>query len=139
MSVTKDNIKFAVVGCGHIGKRHAEMISRNEQAELVGLCDIKPRELLGISQYNVPFFSSISELLNSVPEIDVVCICTPNGLHGELSIIAIEAGKHVVCEKPLTLSKSSAEEVLYKALQYSRYVFTVMQNRYSPLLYGLKT
>lgn len=132
MSVTKDNIKFAVVGCGHIGKRHAEMISRNEQAELVGLCDIKPRELLGISQYNVPFFSSISELLNSVPEIDVVCICTPNGLHGELSIIAIEAGKHVVCEKPLTLSKSSAEEVLYKALQYSRYVFTVMQNRYSP-------
>lgn len=132
MNIVTDRIKFAVTGCGHIGKRHAEMITRNEQCELVALCDIKPKDQLGISLYPVPFFSSIEKMLDSVNDIDVVCVCTPNGLHAEHSIRAIEAGKHVVCEKPLTLTKSSAEEVLYKALQYSRYVFTVMQNRYSP-------
>ena len=49
-------ITFAIVGCGHIGKRHAEMISRNPEAQLEGLCDIKLRENLGIEKYDVPFF-----------------------------------------------------------------------------------
>lgn len=50
-----EKIKFAVVGCGHIGKRHAEMISRNPEAELVALVDVKNPSLLGIEQYQVPF------------------------------------------------------------------------------------
>ena len=49
-------IKFAVIGCGHIGKRHAEMIERLEGAELSALCDIKQKEGLGIDHFNVPFF-----------------------------------------------------------------------------------
>ena len=61
-------IKFAVIGCGHIGKRHAEMISRHPEAELVALCDTKPKSELGIEKYDVPFFSSIEELLNSERE-----------------------------------------------------------------------
>ena len=48
-------IRFAVIGCGHIGKRHAEMITRDEGAELVALCDIRPKEELGIEAYAVPF------------------------------------------------------------------------------------
>ncbi len=52
-------VKFAVIGCGHIGKRHAEMIVNNDEAELVALCDIKPKEELGIEKYQVPFFSSV--------------------------------------------------------------------------------
>ena len=44
----ENKIKFAVVGCGHIGKRHAEMVTRDQDAELVALCDIRPREELGI-------------------------------------------------------------------------------------------
>ena len=47
-------IRFAVVGCGHIGKRHAEMVKREEGAELVALCDIRPQEELGIENYPVP-------------------------------------------------------------------------------------
>ena len=71
-------------------------------------------------------------MLEQVPAIDVVNICTPNGLHAEQSIMALEHRKHVVCEKPLALSKASCEAVIYKALQMHRTVFAVMQNRYSP-------
>lgn len=131
-------VKFAVVGCGHIGKRHAEMIQRNEEAELIALCDIKDKEELGLDSFDVPFYSSIEELLEAVPEADVINICTPNGLHAEQSIMALNAKHHVVCEKPLGLSKASLENVIFKALQMSKQVFAVMQNRYSPPSVWLK-
>ena len=125
-------IRFAVVGCGHIGKRHAEMIIRNEEAELVALCDIKSKKELGIENYNVPFFSSIDDLLKSDIEIDVVNVCTPNGLHAEQALKTLNKKKHVVCEKPMALSKASCEEIIFKSLQVSKNVFVVKQNRYSP-------
>ena len=96
--MSKDKIRFAVVGCGHIGKRHAEMITRDAGAELVALCDIRPQEELGIEAYPVSFFSSINDLLASDFEIDVINICTPNGLHASMAIQALEAGHHVVID-----------------------------------------
>jgi predicted dehydrogenase len=128
----EQKIKFAVVGAGHIGKRHAEMISRDEEAELVALCDPAPKEVLGIDKYNVPVFDTMEQMLSEVPDIDVVCVCTPNGLHAPQSLIALEHKKHVVCEKPMGLSKANCEAVIHKALQANRHVFGVMQNRYSP-------
>lgn len=125
-------IRFAVVGCGHIGKRHAEMIQRNEEAELVALVDIKPKEDLGLQAFEVPFYSSIEELFSKHTDIDVVNIATPNGLHAAQSLQCLEARKHIVVEKPMALSKQDAEKVIYKALQVNRHVFAVMQNRYSP-------
>lgn len=127
-----NKIKFVVVGCGHIGKRHAEMITRNAESELAGLCDILPKDKLGIDKYDVPFFNDIDALLSSGLDFDVVNICTPNGLHTEQALKALEKGKHVVCEKPMGLTKNSAEQVIYKSLQVSKHVFSVMQNRYSP-------
>lgn len=125
-------IRFAVIGCGHIGKRHAEMIKRTAGAELVALCDVRPQQDLGIDEFNVPFFSSIVSLLNSKIEIDVVNICTPNGLHAEHSLLVLEHKHHLVCEKPMALSKASCEAIIFKSLQVSRHIFCVMQNRYSP-------
>ena len=125
-------IRFAVVGCGHIGKRHAEMITRDAGAELVALCDVLPREELGIGIYEVPFFSNLEELLRSDIPIDVVNICVPNGLHAPLAIQAIETGCNVVIEKPMALTLADAERVVYKSLKYRKQVFCVMQNRYSP-------
>jgi len=125
-------IKIAVVGCGHIGKRHAEMVHRHAETELVALCDIRSREEAGVAGFDVPFFQDMRTMLEQVPCIDVVNVCTPNGLHAEQSIMALEHRKHVVCEKPLALSKASCEAVIYKALQMHRTVFAVMQNRYSP-------
>jgi predicted dehydrogenase len=125
-------IKFAVIGCGHIGKRHAEMISRNEECELVALVDVKDKSLLGIDKYNVPFFSSVEDLLAADLEIDVVNIASPNGFHAVQAMACLDARKHVVIEKPIALSKQDAERVIFKALYVHRHVFAVMQNRYSP-------
>lgn len=126
-------INFAVAGSGHIGKRHAEMIRRNPEAQLLGMCDILPASSLGLKEYSdVPFFNSATEMLAALPDVDVVCVCSPNGLHAEHSLLALENRKHVVCEKPMAITKADCEKIIYKALQVSRHVFGVMQNRYSP-------
>lgn len=125
-------IKFAVVGCGHIGRRHAALVQSNARAELVALCDIRPPEILKTENFDVPFFSSMEELLESGPDFDVVNICTPNGLHAGQAIKALDRKKHVVIEKPMALTKADAEKIIFKSMQVSRQVFCVMQNRYSP-------
>ena len=132
MAFINDKVKFAIVGCGHIGKRHAEMICRNPESVLVALCDIKDKSKLGIENYNVPFFSSIEDLLNSELNFDVLNVCTPNGLHTTHSLKALEYKKNVVCEKPMGLFTVDCESVIYKSLQVSKQLFLVMQNRYSP-------
>ncbi|HFS66585.1 MAG TPA: Gfo/Idh/MocA family oxidoreductase [Flavobacteriia bacterium] len=130
--MNNNKIKFAVIGCGHIGKRHAEMITRNPDCELVALVDIKPKEELNIEKYKIPFFKQLDDLLNSDLEIDIVSIATPNGLHAKQAIKALEAKKHVVIEKPMALNKADAERIVFKGLEVSKQIFTVMQNRYSP-------
>jgi UDP-N-acetyl-2-amino-2-deoxyglucuronate dehydrogenase len=131
-------IKFGVVGQGHIGKRHAEMVRRHPDAELVAVCDLADKNALGLTGLKEKFYSSIDELLAAHPEIDVINICTPNGLHAAQSLKALEAGKHIVCEKPMALSKADCEAVIFKALHMHKNVFCVMQNRYSPPSVWLK-
>lgn len=125
-------IRFAVIGQGHIGKRHAEMIRRNPQAELVAVCDILSKEKLGLSDISEAFYGSVDELLANEKEIDVINICVPNGLHAEFALKALNSGRHVVIEKPMALSKRDAEQVLSRSKEVGRDVFCVMQNRYSP-------
>ncbi len=131
-------VRFAVIGMGHIGKRHAEMIRRNEQAELVAVCDIISPKELGISALSEIFYNSLSELLANEKDIDVVNICVPNGLHAELALKALDSGKHVVIEKPMALSRLDSEQILARSKERGCDVFCVMQNRYSPPSVWLK-
>jgi UDP-N-acetyl-2-amino-2-deoxyglucuronate dehydrogenase len=125
-------IKFTIIGLGHIGKRHAEMVHRHPEAEIVALIDpIDPKEL-NIEQYNVPIFKSLADFVSSGIETDVISICTPNGLHSEQALMALELKKHVVIEKPMSLTKADAEKIVFNALHVHKQVFCVMQNRYSP-------
>ena len=123
-----NKIKFAVVGCGHIGKRHIEMIHRNSESELVAVCDILPMQ----DFTPTPFFNSLEKLLSSGITFDVLNICTPNGLHASMAIRGLETGHHVVIEKPMALNSHDAEKVLLLAEKQGKKVFCVMQNRYSP-------
>jgi UDP-N-acetyl-2-amino-2-deoxyglucuronate dehydrogenase len=127
-----DKVRFAIVGAGHIGKRHAEMVRRDPEAELVAMVDIRSVADCAAEDFVVPFFQTMEELLASGLEFDVVNICTPNGLHAEQALKALEAKKHVVVEKPMGLTKDQCEKVIFKSLQQSKQVFCVMQNRYSP-------
>jgi predicted dehydrogenase len=122
-------INFAVIGYGRIGKRHAAIIDGYETAKLVAVCDIKEDKKADVT---VPFFNNIKALLNANLPIDVICICTPNGLHAEHALQVLEARKNVVIEKPMALKRADCEAIIFKSLQVSRQVFCVMQNRYSP-------
>lgn len=134
-----EKIKFAVVGCGHIGKRHATMICGNDDFELVALCDIKVKSELDLDNFSTAiFFSSISEMLSSELEIDAVVIATPNGFHHQQALLVLENNCHVVIEKPMALTKIGCEQIIFKALQKHKQVFCVMQNRYSPPSIWLK-
>jgi predicted dehydrogenase len=131
-------IRFAVAGCGHIGKRHADMILNEAECELVALCDTKAKEKLSLAASDVPFFNSVDEVLSSGIEFDVLSIATPNGLHEEHALKGLAAGHHVVIEKPMALTKAGCEKIIYEALHRHKHVFCVMQNRYSPPSQWLK-
>jgi UDP-N-acetyl-2-amino-2-deoxyglucuronate dehydrogenase len=121
-------IKFAIIGFGHIGRKHYNTLLGNAEAEVVAICDpyLEEESIDGI-----PVFKDIEQMLISMPQIDVVNICTPNGLHAEQSIICINHGKHVVVEKPMSLTKKDAENVIFHALNKHVKIFCVMQNRYT--------
>ncbi|MFT3912453.1 MAG: Gfo/Idh/MocA family oxidoreductase [Ferruginibacter sp.] len=122
---------FAIIGCGRIAKRHAEQI--NKVGKLIAVCDIvreNASELAGI--YGAKTYSTIEELLAKEPTVDVVSICTPNGVHAEHSILALKANKHVLCEKPLCISVADAKEMVETANILDKKLFVVKQNRYNP-------
>lgn len=138
MRLTTDHINFAVVGCGHIGKRHIAVIRQQPECRLIALCDTQRPKVLGLEIEEMPFFSSLEELLVANLDIDVVCICTPNGFHAGQALLALQARKHVVLEKPMALRRVDCEHIIHKALNVGRQVFCVMQNRYSPPIQWLR-
>lgn len=136
--MSKTKIKFAIVGCGHIGKRHAVMIMNNEECELMALADGADPEILKIKSFEVPIFSSLENLLSSDIIFDVLCIATPNGLHEKQALLGLSSRHHVVIEKPMALTKAGCEKIIYESLHQHLQVFCVMQNRYSPPAIWLK-
>ena len=132
MSGKNGKIKFAIVGTGHIGKRHAAMVRNHPEAELVAVADTLVSEKTNAEKNNVPFFPSLEDLLSSGIGFDVLSIATPNGLHEEHAIRGLQTGHYVVVEKPMALTKAGCERIIYEALHQHKQVFCVMQNRYSP-------
>lgn len=133
------NTSFAIIGFGYIGRRHAEIIKGHPECELAAVCDILQEKEAVAQSYGVPFFTDAEQMLAEMPAVDVVCVCTPNGLHAQHALLALNLKKHVVIEKPMGMTKAACEEVLFKSLQMSRQVFCVMQNRYSPTSEWLKS
>ncbi|MDP4132366.1 MAG: Gfo/Idh/MocA family oxidoreductase [Bacteroidota bacterium] len=131
-------IKFAVVGYGHIGKRHAAMILNNPECELVAICDNDPKQAHSPEDEKIPFFDTLDAMLTGVPDFDVLSIATPNGLHEEQAIKGLQSGHHVVIEKPMALTKAGCERIIFESLHQHKQVFCVMQNRYSPPSIWLK-
>jgi predicted dehydrogenase len=136
--VQREKIKFIIVGCGHIGKRHARIIRENADAELVALVDCKAKELLSLEDFSAPFFSSMESFCKEDIPYDVAIIATPNGFHTQQALFFLNQQKHVVVEKPLALTATDALSVNRLAGEIGKKVFTVMQNRYSPPVAWLK-
>ncbi len=131
----KNKIKCAVVGLGHIGKRHADMIKAHDDCVLSAVVDV---EETAIEKYEEPSFSSLTDLIASTIEVDVICIATPNSLHANQAVEALLAGIHVVIEKPIALSTEDCNRIIEAADKHNKKVFCVMQNRYSAPVQWLK-
>ena len=128
-----NTIRFAIIGLGHIGRQHLKMIDACPGAQLVAYCNEEK-----VKDVHVPYFSTIQDVLTSGIAIDVVTVCTPSGMHAEQAIYALEHNCHVLCEKPLTISSADAKRMINTAAQYSKKIFCVMQNRFSPISQWLK-
>ncbi len=122
-------IGTAVIGYGGMGNWHAEKMTRdmNERMELVGIYDIKPERRAVAKEKGIYAFESCEELLSD-DRIDFVVIATPNDVHREIAIDAMEHGKNVMSEKPVTLSSEMLEEMI-SASERTGKLFTVHQNR----------
>lgn len=124
-------VEFAIVGLGMIGKRHKQHIADNPHAHLAAVCDIRTRSEIGLED-GTPLYSSLSEMLDKHPEVEVVTISTPNGLHAQMACEVLRAGRCPIVEKPMALTVEDAKQVVETACQMDKNIFPVMQNRYSP-------
>jgi predicted dehydrogenase len=130
-------LRFAIVGCGKIAARHALHIIR--LGTLVAVCDIITERADSFSaKYNCKGFYSLKDMLQSDVEVDVVAVCTPNGLHAAHSIECLQAGSHVLCEKPLATNTKDARAMIAAATGAGKNLFVVKQNRYNPPVQELK-
>jgi UDP-N-acetyl-2-amino-2-deoxyglucuronate dehydrogenase len=125
-----NTIRFAIVGFGNIGRRHAEHILQNPNAALVAVCDIN-ESVKGKVAEGISFYTSIAEMLESI-EADVLCVCTPNYLHEPHTILGLEAGMHTVTEKPMALSVAECDNMIAASQRTGKIIFSVKQNRYNP-------
>jgi UDP-N-acetyl-2-amino-2-deoxyglucuronate dehydrogenase len=136
--VEKSNIiKFGIVGCGRIAQRHAEHIYN--KGELVAVCDDTKEKVDQLAaQYNAKAYYNIDDLLANEKGIEVVAICSPNGLHADHSIKALNAGFHVLCEKPLAITVYDCGRMIQAAEKSNKRLFAIKQNRYNPPVAAVK-
>ncbi len=112
-------LKMAIIGAGGISNEHIQGYLKNPDTELYALCDINPVQLASMAEkYNIPAertFTDKDEMLKALPEIDAVSVCTWNSAHAECTIAALNAGKNVLCEKPMAMNTAEAEAMLEAA------------------------
>ncbi|MBS4073502.1 MAG: Gfo/Idh/MocA family oxidoreductase [Algoriphagus sp.] len=130
--------KIGIIGTGAIALKHAQAIASLVNAELIGLFNPNPPSAAKAREkFSVPVFSNWEEFISS-PDLEVVCICTPSGMHLEPALKAIEAGKHVFIEKPIEVTLDRADQLIQAAEAQHVKLGVVFQNRFSPDFTKLK-
>ena len=125
-------VRIALVGCGRISRTHCDAVDEVDGLELAGVCDISEERARAAGEQNdVPWFTSYPKMLAHA-ECDAVAICTPSGLHPQHGVLAARAGKHVVCEKPMAITLSAADELVHACDDAGVHLFVVKQNRLNP-------
>lgn len=123
--------RFAIIGCGKIAHRHAVEIEKHGQ--LVAVCDIINEKAAAFAEkFSSAFYTSITDLLSNEKAVDIVVVCTPNGLHAIHSIQSLQAGKHVLCEKPMATTSADAKKMIEAATVSGKKLYVVKQNRFNP-------
>ncbi|BBJ27195.1 Gfo/Idh/MocA family protein [Athalassotoga saccharophila] len=132
----KEKVRVGIIGCGGIANgKHLPALSKIKEVEIVGFCDIiEERAAKAAKEYgskNAKVYKDYKDLLKD-KSIDVVHVCTPNKSHSEISIAAMEAGKHVMCEKPMAKNAIDAEKMVEAAKRTGMKLTIGYQNRFRP-------
>jgi UDP-N-acetyl-2-amino-2-deoxyglucuronate dehydrogenase len=133
-----DTLRFGLIGCGRIAPHHVNAIRTLPAAELTAVADIiEDRAYRFADDYGADPYLNYHDLLER-PDIDIVCICTPSGLHAQMAIDAANAGKHIIVEKPMALSLADADAMIAAAKANNVKLCVAFQNRYNPPIKDLR-
>ena len=132
--MAKKTFKIALVGVGATAQvNHIPALRKIEGLELVALCDRDPEKTERVAQkFGVPHVASRIEELFDIADLDAIDICTPNYLHAPMAVAALEAGKHVLCERPLARSFEEAQAMAKAARKAERVLACAVQHRFRP-------
>lgn len=126
-----NTLGVGVIGCGLISVNHFKALRQLKDVELVAVCDIDPTALnKAVEMQGVKGYQDYHELLAD-DQVQVVHICTPHYLHASIAIDALNAGKHVLCEKPMAIKSADAERMVEAAHRNGRQLGICFQNRYN--------
>ena len=129
---------FALIGCGAIARLHAKAIQGIEGARLVGVYDYSYTYAEKFArEFSCNAYKTLEELLAN-PEIDIVNICTPSGLHAEQTILAAKAKKHIIVEKPMAITKKQLNEAITAIKENGVKAEVITQLRFTPSICKLK-
>jgi UDP-N-acetyl-2-amino-2-deoxyglucuronate dehydrogenase len=130
--------KFAIIGCGFIAKKHADAISKINNAKLVAVCDkVTGTMEYYIDEYGVNGYTELEDMLKS-EEVDVVCICTPSGFHASIAVQLAEAKKHIIVEKPIAMTLEDTKRIINSCKLNGVKLSVVHPNRFRPVVQELR-
>ncbi|HWB90450.1 MAG TPA: Gfo/Idh/MocA family oxidoreductase [Puia sp.] len=130
-------VRFGLVGAGRIAQRHAE--HAGNKGILTAVCDVVPEKADELARkYKAKAYYDVDKMLEAEKDIDVMSICSPNGLHAEHAIRALNAGFHVLCEKPMALTVYECGEMIKAAERTNKRLFAIKQNRFNPPVEAVK-
>ena len=123
--------KTVIVGCGNIFPMHAVPVSKNSAARLAAVCDIKPeRAEKAARDFGCAAYTDFEAMLKA-QQPDVVHLCLPHYLHAPFAIKALQAGCHLLTEKPMAIALADAEAMLAAAQSTGKTLGVIFQNRYN--------
>jgi predicted dehydrogenase len=131
-------LHFGLIGCGRIAPRHAQSLQQIPTVRLAAVADLQPSRAAHLgSEYHADAYTDYHALL-ARPDIDAVCVCVPSGLHAQVTLDALAAGKHVLVEKPIALTLADADRMIAVAQARGRKLGVVLQNRYNHPMQALR-
>ncbi|MCM3111986.1 Gfo/Idh/MocA family protein [Lederbergia lenta] len=131
-------MNFAIVGCGFIAKKHAKAINNIENAKLVAVCDKFETAMIPyMEEYGVKGYTELSDMLSD-DLIDVVCICTPSGLHAPIAEQVAAAKKHIILEKPIAMTMEETNRIIDVTKKNDVKLAVVHPNRFRPVVLELR-
>ena len=137
----KIKYSIAIIGCGRIVGHHIGAIEEIDGLSIAAVCDIDENKAKAYSEeFSIPFFQNYRTMLSSIPEVDIVVIATPSGMHYEHAKEIIEKyNKHVVVEKPTFMRHDQLNEIYSIASKKNLSIFPVFQNRFNSAVKRVKT